>query len=642
MRKLLSILLLFFSVAIQAQSRFIEYPDIDNLKTVLAQSKEDTNKVFVYTNLAHAYKYVNPDSTISYGTKGLALAKRLGFGSGEILSLLFMGEALAFQGNLAAGLKLKLDALRKAEAVGDSSLLEFTCTFIGANYFYSNDYKTALHYYDKVKAYSNFQINNNKYVLGAIGGCYLGLNNLDSAYYYTKQAYDLDRKDTYHWGNPYMDMGNIEKQRGNYAKALQYFREESAVLGAPSSGLVSTFQKMGQQDSALYYAKTLLQNKDASFMYMLSATELLTSVYKSNRQIDSAFKYQEMLLALKDSVYSQEKIKQLKNLETGEQLRVQQLEQAQKEAQQQYRNRIRVNALAGSLFTLLAIALVLYRSNRNKQKANKEIGNAYKELQAMQAQLVQSEKMASLGELTAGIAHEIQNPLNFVNNFAETNTELLAELQEEIDKGHVENVKALSDDVIKNNHKITHHGKRADAIVKGMLQHARTNSGQKEATDLNKLVDEYLRLAYHGLRAKDKTFNAKIETQFDENISKINIVPQDFGRVLLNLFNNAFYAVHEKGKKLEDSYEALVTVSTRKCTDKVEIKVSDNGIGISKSVQDKIFQPFFTTKPTGQGTGLGLSLSYDIVKAHGGELKVESEEGEGATFWIYLPSKPNV
>ena len=257
-------------------------------------------------------------------------------------------------------------------------------------------------------------------------------------------------------------------------------------------------------------------------------------------------------------------------------------------------------------------------------------------LKATQAQLIQAEKMASLGELTAGIAHEIQNPLNFVNNFSEINQDLLFEMNEEIEKENLDEVKAIAKDVIENEEKINHHGKRADAIVKGMLQHSRTSSGQKEPTDINALVDEYLRLAYHGLRAKDKSFNATTKTDFENNIGKISIVWQDIGRVILNLINNAFYAVDEKKKKMGNDYEPTVFVSTKKHNGKVEIKVSDNGNGIPQKVLDKIFQPFFTTKPTGQGTGLGLSLSYDIVKAHGGELKVVTKEGEGSEFIIQL------
>jgi signal transduction histidine kinase/ligand-binding sensor domain-containing protein len=314
---------------------------------------------------------------------------------------------------------------------------------------------------------------------------------------------------------------------------------------------------------------------------------------------------------------------------------------------------------AYTLFALLAIgilrAYIVYRSRMLKkenrileEKVNhrtNQLQKSLEDLKATQAQLIQSEKMASLGELTAGIAHEIQNPLNFINNFSEVNTELIAEMKEEIEKGNMEEVKSLAGDIAANEEKINHHGKRADGIVKGMLQHSRTGNRQKEATNINTLADEYLRLAYHGLRAKDKSFNATMKTDFDEKIGSINVIAQDIGRVILNLITNAFYAVTEKKKQSADArlpedgqgYEPTVSVSTKKMNGHVEIKVRDNGPGIPQKVLDKIFQPFFTTKPTGEGTGLGLSLSYDIIKAHNGELKVETKEGEGATFIIILP-----
>ncbi len=283
------------------------------------------------------------------------------------------------------------------------------------------------------------------------------------------------------------------------------------------------------------------------------------------------------------------------------------------------------------------------------EESNKALTNSLDELKATQAQLIQAEKMASLGELTAGIAHEIQNPLNFVNNFSDVSKELLEEMLEELKNGDLEEVNAIANDVIQNLEKILHHGKRADGIVKGMLQHSRTNKGEKEETDINVLVDEYLRLAYHGLRAKDKTFNATLETEYDDTIGNLKIVPQDIGRVVLNLITNAFYACNEKKKGANDSeFKPIVRVKTQRVDSSlgiggerkgIKISVKDNGNGIPKKVLEKIFQPFFTTKPTGQGTGLGLSLSYDIVKAHGGELKVETEEGLGTEFIISLPIK---
>ncbi|MGB5322648.1 sensor histidine kinase, partial [Lutimonas sp.] len=293
--------------------------------------------------------------------------------------------------------------------------------------------------------------------------------------------------------------------------------------------------------------------------------------------------------------------------------------------------------LAQNLAGAFSSAYARYEDFNKLELANKKIEKTLKDLKQTQAQLIQSEKMASLGELTAGIAHEIQNPLNFVNNFSEVSYELMKEMQEEIENGDLNEAKEIGHDIEQNLEKINHHGQRASDIVKGMLQHSRSSSGKKEFTDINALADEYLRLAYHGLRAKDKTFNAKLETEFDQHLDKINIVSQDIGRVILNLITNAFYAVNEKKKEEPEGYEPMVHVSTRKTGDQLEIKVKDNGKGMPKHVKEKIFQPFFTTKPTGQGTGLGLSLSYDIVKAHGGELKVDTKEGEGTKFSIFLP-----
>jgi len=278
------------------------------------------------------------------------------------------------------------------------------------------------------------------------------------------------------------------------------------------------------------------------------------------------------------------------------------------------------------------------RIQQKELEQAKEIEKAYTELKSTQAQLIHAEKMASLGELTAGIAHEIQNPLNFVNNFSELSKELIGEMNDELAVGNWQLAKEIAGDVEQNLEKINHHGKRAADIVKGMLQHSRTSSGQKEPTDINALADEYLRLAYHGLRAKDKSFNADFKTEFDETLPKINVIPQDIGRVLLNLINNAFYAVDNRAKQNENGYKPEVTLATKKLEDKIEISVKDNGPGIPSTIVDKIFQPFFTTKPTGQGTGLGLSLSYDIVKAHGGTLDVDSQPGQ-TTFTIKLTIK---
>jgi len=302
--------------------------------------------------------------------------------------------------------------------------------------------------------------------------------------------------------------------------------------------------------------------------------------------------------------------------------------------------------LVQNLADAFSTAYARYEDFNKLESAKAQIEKTLVDLKQAQAQLVQSEKMASLGELTAGIAHEIQNPLNFVNNFSEVSNELIDEMKDELAAGNLQLAIEIADDVKQNLEKILSHGKRADAIVKGMLQHSRSSSGIKEPTDINALADEYLRLAYHGLRAKDKSFNATMKTDFDQTIGTINIIPQDIGRVILNLMTNAFYAVSQKMKVSDldsskslrghSNYDPTVSVTTKRTNNQVEVLIKDNGNGIPKNVLDKIFQPFFTTKPTGQGTGLGLSMSYDIIKAHGGELKVETIEGVQTEFTIRL------
>jgi signal transduction histidine kinase len=280
----------------------------------------------------------------------------------------------------------------------------------------------------------------------------------------------------------------------------------------------------------------------------------------------------------------------------------------------------------------------LEQKRKAVEETNAALEKSMEELKAAQNQLIHSEKMASLGELTAGIAHEIQNPLNFVNNFSEVSIDLVDELHEEMENDNLEEVKAIAGDLKQNLEKIVHHGKRASGIVRGMLEHSRAGSGEKAPTDLNALADEYLRLAYHGLRAKEKFFNADFRLEADQSLPHVSVIPQDIGRVLLNLINNAFYAVHEKSKENIEGYKPEVVITTKKSDNKIEIYIKDNGNGIPEDIKEKIFQPFFTTKPTGQGTGLGLSMSYDIItKGHGGELRVESIEGERTEFIIKLP-----
>jgi len=401
---------------------------------------------------------------------------------------------------------------------------------------------------------------------------------------------------------------------------------------------------------------------EKAFQFLTSADLYDKSVGNSYTDLSECYEktgeYKKALAAYKKAAHINDSIRSSENIRKATEQNMnyefekkQQLARAEQEKKNEVARTRQIALTIGLALTFLLAVLAFY-AFRNKQKTNvllnkqkDQIERTLSELKVTQKQLIQSEKMASLGELTAGIAHEIQNPLNFVTNFSEVNNELIEELKSKKSKLKSEEDDEILNDIFQNNEKIAFHGKRADAIVKGMLQHSRASTGKKEPTDINALADEYLRLSYHGMRAKDKSFNAEIKTDFDNTIGKINVVPQDIGRVLLNLFNNAFYALNEKKKNPEglrnprdlETYEPTVLVKTKKINDKIEIKVSDNGIGIPQKVVDKIFQPFFTTKPTGQGTGLGLSLSYDIIKAHGGEIKVESKEGEGSEFIIQLP-----
>jgi signal transduction histidine kinase len=455
----------------------------------------------------------------------------------------------------------------------------------------------------------------------------------------------------------YYTLGNLYFKKANYDSALYYYRlsEHLAAEIRPKQtaliyvSLARYYNKMAQPDSALYYAKKglAIAERVLSTKSTYESAEMLAHIYEQKHEVDSAFVYLKLSNGLKDSLFNVAKSQEIENLATNEIIRELELESTQAA----YKSKLRFYGLTALLFVALIVAFLLWRNNNNRRQAfemlqeqkrtietqKAKVETTLEELKITQRQLIQSEKMASLGELTAGIAHEIQNPLNFVNNFSEVSKELLVEMKDELETGNTADAKEIAADVIENLEKILHHGKRADAIVKGMLQHSRSSSGQKEATDINKLADEYLRLAYHGLRAKDKAFNVTMKTDFDETIETIKVVPQDIGRVMLNLITNAFYAVAEKKKQQPDGYEPTVSVSTKKLNNTVEIEVADNGNGIPQKVWDKIFQPFFTTKPTGEGTGLGLSLSYDIVKAHGGELKVESKEGLGAVFVVTLP-----
>jgi signal transduction histidine kinase len=419
--------------------------------------------------------------------------------------------------------------------------------------------------------------------------------------------------------------------------------DDAENLSIAYLSIAKLYHKQSQQDSAIYFAQKALDTAAAGKFPqdVLNAGKALYTYYDETKNVAQAYKYFKITTAAKDSLFSQDKIKQLLTLDFDEKQRQQELEAAHADAQ----NKVRIYILSGILALLVGLAFVSWLSSKQRKKANKllkvqkaDIEAALAQLKLTQGQLVQSEKMASLGELTAGIAHEIQNPLNFVNNFSEVNVELIDELELEIEKGDLQEIKAIALDIRENEKKINMHGKRADFIVKGMLLHSRTSTGERQLTNINLLANEFLKLSYHGLRAKDKTFNAEMITHFDENLPEINVAQQDIGRVFLNLVNNAFYAVHHKQKTAGNGYRPEVTMSTAVVDGELVVKVKDNGDGIPDSIKDKIMQPFFTTKPTGEGTGLGLSLTYDIVvKGHAGSLLVDSIANEGTEFTVRLP-----
>ncbi len=626
----------------------------------------------VYSNFADWY---NRDSAFHYISETLLLLQKIKASTGltprqerESTGLLIYTQGMAANllnqfGNYSKELELRLDNLKLAEKLDEPDPILDAYYGIASTYASVQEHKKTVEYGRKMHAYLLKQENRSLYNFyeylcqRIIAYSYLNLGQLDSALIYSdaiehtipwRSSADFTKSTASQIrGDVYARQGNHPMAAKAYKAALQAAHSGKAHEAGIRSfyGLARIFYAQGQIDSALHYGKQGLKfitlfraDLQASRLntnsLLAEMSPFIAELFKTNGQPDSAYHYLVLSTSLKDSLYNLDKMKQFQNLEFNESLRAQQHEQEK----QQYRSTIRMYALIAGLGLLSILAIILYRNTRQKQKAKVKIEKAYEELKATQSQLIQSEKMASLGELTAGIAHEIQNPLNFVNNFSEVSNELIDEMNAELEKGDLEEAKAIGSDIKQNLEKINHHGKRADAIVKGMLQHSRSNSGTREPVNLNLLVDEYLRLAYHGLRAKDKRFNATLETDYDENIGKVNIIGQDIGRVALNLITNAFYAVAEKEKQSGEGFEPTVSVSTKQVDDRVEVRVSDNGNGIPAHIKDKIFQPFFTTKPTGQGTGLGLSLAYDIVKAHGGELKVETQAGEGTTFAVYLPN----
>ncbi|MEP7322684.1 MAG: ATP-binding protein [Saprospiraceae bacterium] len=654
----------------------------DSLKQLLEKSAPDSNRVNLLQQLAQAYYFSKPDTSLFYSLQALSMAKNLKMAVAEIEALNFSGEVLRVMGDYPASLKAQFEALKLSRKLNDRKGEANSLGYIGFTYTQFGEYKLGLQYLLPSIIISR-EVNNKinyTFDLTNVGYAYDLLNMPDSALYYQLKAGEaytgltngpLKSLILVRLGNAYASKGQLDSAMSIYYRSMEncYRLSDKVNLCKVQGKIASLFAREIKYDSSIHYARLAFENANLSKqrLEVMESSILLSSLYRDQfHNADSALFYQDWVIAMKDSLYGPQKFKQFQRLILEEQEKQQKAAQEQ----QQYRNKVRYIILFIILAVFLIISFLLLRNNRLKQKAKLKVEAAYNELKETQQQLIQREKMASLGELTAGIAHEIQNPLNFVNNFAEINNELIKELKEELAIGNRQQAIEIADTIKENSEKINQHGKRADGIVKGMLQHSQKSIGVKELTNINSLAEEYLRLTYHSFQSKHEGFSCELKLHFDSHIQLVNIIPQDVGRVLLNLYNNAFWAVNERNvevvkRKGGEVYEPIVSVSTKKTGDKILISIKDNGNGIPDNIKDKIFQPFFTTKPTGSGTGLGLSLSYDILKAHGGSIdvvtyyrkpgeisaeprgKVETKEarpddpvgrGEGTTFIIQLPA----
>jgi two-component system NtrC family sensor kinase len=660
-------LIFSFILLIAVLSAGAQRKRIDTLRAELNKNLDDTTRINKLIDLSRAYYISMPDSNIILSLQVYDLATKHNLAEKQARALNNMATAYATLGDYAKGTQMFFRALRIDEKLGRIPEAIIIYNNLGDTHIRQGDYKKALTYLipgiNRWKDYTkDHTIKDNRYkeLLSIfnlnIGECYLYTNKIDSADHYLQESYRDAKAQNFNdlINNIERDLGKIEISRGHSDAALKHLRDAAAIsitnddtqmLSESYLSTAKLFHNKKQQDSAEYYANKALDVAVAGKFEqdVLNAGKVLYLYYDEDHNLPLAYKYFRMATAAKDSIYSQDRVKQLLSLDFEEKQRQQEIAAAQ----EQYRDSVRMYALITGLVVLLLLAIIFWRNSNQRKAANQllqkqkeEIQDTLGELKTTQNQLVQSAKMASLGELTAGIAHEIQNPLNFVNNFAEVNEEMLEELKAESVKQKAEQAQIdLINDIIENEKKIRHHGKRADFIVKGMLEHSRTSTGERQVTNINVLADEFFKLSYHGLRAKDKGFNAGLITNFDTSLPRINIIQQDIGRVLINLFGNAFYAVNQKAKTAGPYYKPAVAVSTAQQNGSVIISVRDNGTGIPENIREKIMQPFFTTKPTGEGTGLGLSLSYDIVvKGHGGKIDVNTKEGEFTEFVVTLPA----
>lgn len=627
--------------------------DFDVLRNQLANASSDTQRLKILGDIAKEYNFINADTSLLYANEGLNLAEKINDPARAAKMKILVSAALTIQGNYPLSLNYGLDALSYFERTNDSVNMVRAIGNLNLLYKEMGDYDRAL---KNMYATNDmmFRIIPDEDRYSAFAFVFDRAGQSDSAIKYARKTIEIGHS----WSGLQVALANSFGRTGNLDSALFYYRsalEESIANNISKdavdcyNGIAGIYQKSGKNDSSKYYLKKSINEKNIN-SYMLGklrAFEMFSNIYEAENNSDSALYYLKNSGIIREKLFSNEKQNAINNLFFT---REQQLAELEK-TRQDYESRLKQNLLLSGLLIFILASGLLTWNIRQKQRSLVLIGkekkevevqksiaeNALEKLKRTQQQLIQSEKLASLGELTSGIAHEIQNPLNFVNNFSELNLELYSEMEREIDNGNLTETKKIFNYINANNEKILQHGKRADAIVKSMLKHAQSTSGRKELTSINALAEEYLAISFHGVRSKDKTFNADIIKNFDEGIGIIDVIPQDIGCVLFNIYNNAFYAVGMKSKSGVDNYFPAVSVSTAKADGKVEINISDNGAGMKEETMKRIFQPFFTTKPTGEGTGLGLSLSYDIIKAHGGEITVKSKEGEGTTFIISLP-----
>ncbi|HEX3386104.1 MAG TPA: ATP-binding protein [Mucilaginibacter sp.] len=639
----------------------------DTLLVAVQKAKTDTARYVALITLSRHYYLSYPDSGIIFAQRAYEIADKNKWVNAQAFALNRLADAYGNLGDYVKSVQYYFKALRASESINDLFEEAAINNNIGSTYIQKQDYKKALPYlYTAKRQMFAYKLSHKSepriyrmdcFVSLNLGENYLSLNQIDSAAHYLDQAYELaeaaGHKDLAYevLGNIQLDLGKVAALRGIKNEALGHFREAVIDCGTSddivnlSDAYLSTAQLYHQykkQDSAEYFAQKAIEvaGKGKFEQSVLNAGTMLFRYYDEDHNLPEAYKYYKITTEAKDSLYSQDKVKQLLTLDFDEKQHKADIAAAH----EQYRANVRMYSLIAVLAVFLLLAVIFWRNSNQRKKANQllqqqkeEIQSTLGELRTTQNQLVQSAKMASLGELTAGIAHEIQNPLNFVNNFSEVNEEMFDDLKAALKSGDTEEAISIANDLQENEKKIRHHGRRADFIVKGMLEHSRNSTGERQVTNINVLADEFLKLSYHGLRAKDKNFNTELVTHFDEKLPKINVVQQDIGRVLINLFGNAFYAVNQKTKTAGPDYKPTVEVSTAQENGSILISVKDNGTGIPENIREKIMQPFFTTKPTGEGTGLGLSLSYDIVvKGHGGRIDVDTRENEFTEFIIRL------